>query len=422
LKIKKKQTKGVSMDYQNTHWNRLFYIKSDVDFDVNKIIKILNDIDEVLSIRNPNSRVSTYGNKMNILTHPIVSDIKSKLKPKFKSLYADFIRFNKPLDFSGLLHGYAVDKIIDYLKSLDSQSYLIRFSNLTVGHNIKAKLIVNNTKLRIVTSGDFKVAICSNLTSTGIKVSSVWDAQKCVTLYTRKDSYSMTQLDMLATLTMQNCNDYYQYLVEHGVHLIQDVDGKVQIDGYETFVSSYDFDALNKWATSDVVKNIELFYLPIKNEEYKKYKNSRSESDLKNFIKSVTDSINICHSLTYCKNCKLNQVMFELGYAIRQNKLIVEYSYDDFTIMDNFELIDYSEKSIVIDASKPINFLEIGYNFSSDFMNNNIHLINGTDQIFKHLIENVDGRPLTEEYSLVPDVDPNVLEIDMTDRIVLVLG
>jgi hypothetical protein len=410
------------MDYQNTHWNRLFYIKSDVDFDVSKIINILNDIDEILSIRNPNSRVSTYGNKMNILTHPIVSDIKNRLKNRFKSIYADFIRFNKPLDFSGLLHGYAVDKIIDYLKSLNANSYLIRFSNLTVGHNIKAKLIINNTKLRIVTSGDFKVAICSNLTSTGIKVNSAWSSQKCVTLYTKNNSYSMTQLDMLATLTMQNCNNYYQYLVEHEVHLIQDVDGRVQIDGYETFVSSYDFDAVSGWATKDVVKNIELYYLPMKNEEYKNFKKSWSDDELKKYIKSVTDSINICHSLTYCKNCVFDQVMFELGYAIRKNKLIVEYSYDDFTIMDNFQLVDYSKRNVVINASKPINFLEIGYNFSTDFINNNIRTINNKDKVFVKLIENIDDRQLTEEYSLVPDVDPKILEIDMTDRLEVILG
>jgi len=410
------------MEYQNTHWNRLFYIKSDRDFDINVIIGILNDIDDVLSIRNPNSKVSTYGNMMNILTHPIVSDIKSRLKKKFKSLYTDFIRFNKPLDFSGLLHGYAIDRIIDYLTKLDSQFYVIRFSNLIVGHNCKAKLIVNNTKLRIATSGDFRVAICSNLTSTGIKVKSVWDAQKCVTLYTKNTTYTMTQLDMLATLTMQNCNDYYQYLVEHGVHLIQDVLGKIQIDGFETFVSSYDFDPKSKWATNDILKNMELFYSPIKNEEYKTFNKNWDEDSLRKFIKSVTDSINICYSLTYYRGCELEQVMFELGYAIRQKKLIVEYSFDDFTIMDDFQLKDYSGRNIVIDASKPINFLEVGYNFSTDFINNNIHTINDKNYIFKNLLENVNNIQLTEEYSLVPDVNPDVLNIDMFGRMEINLG
>lgn len=410
------------MEYQNTHWNRLFYIKSDVDFDKDKIIKILEDIDNVLSIRNPNSKISTYGRKENVLTHPIVIDIREKLKNRFKKLYTDFIRFNPPLDFSGLLHGYAIDKVIEYLKSLNSNSYIIRFSNLTVGHNFKARLVVNNTKLRIITSGDFKVAICSNLTPTGIKVNSAWDAQKCVTLYTKNNSYSMTQLDMLATLTMQNCNDYYEYLAGHGVHLIQDVNGKVQFNGYETFVSSYDFDKVNKWATKDVIKNIELYDLSIKNEEYKNFNKNWTVPDLKVFIKAVTDSINICRSLTYCKNCKLNQVMFELGYAIRRNKLIVEYSYSDFTIMDDFHLVDYIGKNVVIDASKYLNYLELGYNFATNFENDNICTVNGNDVVFKNLIHNINKSEITEGQLLVPDVRSDILEIDMTDRTELILG
>lgn len=350
------------MIIRNTLWTSDLYIQTDLPSSYMEVIwKEIVKISQYIERNFSKFHNGLYSGKvLNELEWRAIEDVFRPYLKGCKDGLIPFVTYKSDgtTDFTGLLKGLFLDELVESLKSMGSEKYLINFGGdiTSKGYNIHVDADYDDiVKFAIESSEEVKIFTSGNGKKRGNHIEGGVE-NEFVTLVSYGNKLTCTDMDIISTsfIGSERMFNWITAAINKDYYVFHVIDGKLTTG--MVYVASPFFEPKEIEIRDKMIAHLYGLFRPDETDDNKNYDAKGGETHTEEVAMKIMENnvhwLNKCSSLVFPEGTDDIGTLFEVGLAMKLKKPIIRYNpkNDSYTltdssvygslIVDNYSIID----------------------------------------------------------------------------------